>query len=135
MNFEGKVDAYIDLLPDFERETAERIREMIFVSVPDVMEKLSFKIPFYHYFGMFCYLNYIKAGGGLEWVFCRGKDLADAHPILITQGRAMVAGITLKKGELVDWSLIQQVLYDAASWQEMAYQQKKSFVKRSVKKR
>ena len=134
MHFERKVDVYIDHLPDFERQTAERIREMIHASIPEGVEKLSFQIPFYHFYGMFCYLNVLKDGVGLEWVFCRGKDLVEAHSVLQTRGRAMVAGITIKKEMAIDWAYLQQILYDAISWQQMAFEQKKAFVKRAKKK-
>nr|MCU0388003.1 DUF1801 domain-containing protein [Chitinophagaceae bacterium] len=74
MKFVKQVDTYIHDLPEEERLIAERIREMIFDLVPQAEERFSFRLPFYHYYGMFCYINRLKKGG-IELAFCRGKDL------------------------------------------------------------
>jgi len=56
------VDEYISNLPEEKRKLCETIREMIRENVPGIQEKFSFKIPFYHYFGMFLYLNPNREG-------------------------------------------------------------------------
>ena len=72
------VDEYIESLPDNKRELCSLLRELILSNVPGIEEKLSFKIPFYHYFGMFMYLNNTKEG--IDVAFCRGKDLLQEFP-------------------------------------------------------
>lgn len=74
------VDEYIESLPDNKRIICELVREIILENVPGIEEKLSFKIPFYHYFGMFMYLNNTK--DGIDVAFCRGKDLLNEFPQL-----------------------------------------------------
>ena len=56
------VDTYIDNLSDTQQAITENVRRLLFNLVPGIQEKLSFKIPFYHYFGMFCYINAIPNG-------------------------------------------------------------------------
>jgi uncharacterized protein len=112
------VDLYIEALPDTKREIAETLRELILTAVPHVEEKLSFKIPFYHYFGMFCYMNAVK--DGIELVFCRGKDLVYAWPQLEQRGRAIMAGVTIThKKDFAKYNL-EALLIGAAAWNEEA---------------
>lgn len=112
------VDDYIESLPDAKREIAEALRELIFTTLPHMEEKLSFKIPFYHYFGMFCYMNAVQ--DGIELVFCRGKDLVFAWPQLEQKGRAIMAGVTIThKKEIATYNL-EALLIGAAAWNEEA---------------
>jgi uncharacterized protein len=113
-----KVDDYIESLPDAKRDIAEALRELIFTTVPQVEEKLSFKIPFYHYFGMFCYLNEVKEG--MELVFCRGKDLVFAWPQLQQKGRAIMAGVTITHKKELSIFNLEALLIGAAAWNEEA---------------
>lgn len=126
------VNAYIDSLPETKREIAEAIRELILTSVPDVEEKLSFKIPFYHYFGMFCYLNEVDEG--IDLGFCRGKDLVFAWPQLDLRGRAMVASIIITTKKDIQTFQLEQLLIAAAHWQAEAKQLKLPMVKAKKKK-
>jgi uncharacterized protein len=112
------VDAYIESLPDTKREIAEAIRELIFTTLPHVEEKLSFKIPFYHYFGMFCYMNAVK--DGMELVFCRGKDLVFAWPQLDQKGRSIMAGVTITNKKEFSTYNVEGLLLGAAAWNEEA---------------
>lgn len=130
----AKVYSYIESLPELESAMATMVRDSIISTVPEVEERFSFKIPFYHYFGMFCYINYLKKTGGIELAFCRGKDLVLAFPELQTQGRAMVAGLCFFKPEELQLPLIKNVLEAAAAWQKEAYAEKRRFVKPAKRK-
>jgi hypothetical protein len=112
------VDEYIESLPDEKREIAEQLREMILSIIPNVQEKLSFKIPFYHYQGMFCYLNEVKEGINLG--LCRGKDLIDVLPQLEQGKRLMVASVIISNKKEIRSKQIEEVLLTAANWQEEA---------------
>jgi hypothetical protein len=126
------VDRYIEALPDHKQEMAQQIRAVI-MAVPGVEEKLSFKIPFYHYFGMLCYINETK--NGLDIGFCRGKDLVLAFPQLEMRDRTMVASVEVKtKADIYTFDL-PQIILAAAAWNEEAYQLKKPFVKKSTNKK
>jgi hypothetical protein len=89
-----KVDEYIEQLDEENKGVANFIRQRLHALIPSVEERFSFKIPFYHYFGMFCYINKVK--GGIELCFCRGRELSEMYELLDLKKRKMIAGITFK---------------------------------------
>ncbi len=125
------VDEYIESLPDEKREIAEQIREMILSLIPNVQEKLSFKIPFYHYHGMFCYINEVK--DGIDLGLCRGKDLIEVLPQLEQRKRVMVASVLISTKKEILTKNIQDILLTAANWQEEAKRLKISMIKTKKK--
>jgi uncharacterized protein len=125
------VDAYIESLPETKREIAEAIRELILTTIPDVEEKLSFKIPFYHYFGMFCYLNEVEEG--IDVGFCKGKDLVFAWPQLDLRDRVMVASVIITSKKEIQTFQLEQLLQAASHWQIEAKQMKVPMVKTKKK--
>ncbi|MCC6761305.1 MAG: DUF1801 domain-containing protein [Chitinophagaceae bacterium] len=126
---EYKVSSYIESLPEVESSIAAELRFLICTAIPQVEEKFSFKIPFYHYHGMFCYINYLRKNGGIELCFCRGKDLLLAYPQLQQNGRNMVAGISLFDMKDIKRKSVSEVLHAAAAWQVEAWQQQSSFLR------
>lgn len=128
-----KVDAYIEALPEGRRELCAVLRELIIETVPAVEEKLSFRIPFYHYFGMFMYLNNTKEG--IDVAFCRGKDLLEAFPQLQQKNRAAIATVTITDTkQIVQWGL-REMIATAAAWNEEAKQLRIPMVKKAVRKK
>jgi uncharacterized protein len=123
------VDAYIDGLPAGEAIVVESLRELILLLVPGVQEKLSFKIPFYHYFGMFCYIN--RTRGGIDLGFCRGKDLVEEFPQLLLKERAIVATVCIKTKKDIVRLQVREIVVAAAIWNETAKKNKIPMVKRS----
>ena len=128
----ASVDEYIESLPHDKREIAELIRELILSNVPGIAEKLSFKIPFYHYFGMFMYLNNTKEG--IDVAFCRGKDLTEQFPQLTTKQRAIVATVCIRNKKDIASQHLREIIVAAASWNEEAKKQKIPMVKTIRKK-
>lgn len=123
-----QVDAYIDQLETPLAETAALIRQLLLENVPGIEEKFSFKIPFYHYHGMFCYLN--KTKEGLDLGFCRGKDLVMAFPQLDLRGRDMVASVVLTQPKDIHQLQIPELIIAAAAWNEEAKRMRKSFLEK-----
>lgn len=123
-----KVDEFIESMPEEKRELCEKIREMIWEHVPAVEEKISFKIPFYNYFGMFMYLNPSKEG--IDVGFCRGKDLVDAFPQLTTGNRAIVAILSIKNKKDIYELDLRQLIISAADWNKEARRLKLPMVKK-----
>lgn len=113
-----KVDEYIEQLPEALQEAGSAIRQMILDLVPAVEERWSFKIPFYHYHGMFMYLN--KTDEGLDVAFCRGKDLVDTFPQLETRNRAMVASVCIRNRKDIRRLALREMILTAAAWNEEA---------------
>lgn len=112
-------------------DIASLIRELLLESVPGIEEKFSFKVPFYHYYGMFCYIN--KTKQGIELNFCRGKDLTIAWPQLQMKERIMVAGISFEKFADLRKYNIKAIIAGAAAWQVEASKQKISLVRKNKK--
>ncbi len=112
------VDLYIEALPDTKREIAEALRDLIFSTVPNVEERFSYKIPVYHYFGMFCYMNEVKQG--IDLGFMRGKDLAFAWPQLEVGNRAIAASVIISHKKQITELNIEALLLGAAAWNEEA---------------
>jgi uncharacterized protein len=124
----NKVDAYIDALSEEKALLVTATRNLIHSLVPGVEEKLSFKIPFYHYFGMFCYINPTKAG--IDLGFCRGKDLVEEFPQLRLKERAIVATISIQSVKDITRLNIREVITAAAIWNETAKKNKVPMVQK-----
>jgi hypothetical protein len=112
------IEGFIDALPQPEKAIAQKLRDLLFELVPGIEERFSFKLPFYHYYGMFCYLHYDKRG--LNLCFCRGKDLVMAFPQLEQKGRAAIASVTLRGLKDVQQLEITQMIVAAAEWNKEA---------------
>lgn len=123
-----RVDEYIDNLSENQQAIAEQVRRLLFSMVPGIQEKLSFKIPFYHYFGMFCYLNAIP--NGIDLGFCRGKDLTGEFPSLELKGRAIVASVSLFSVKDIKQKEVREIIVAAALWNEEAKKKKIPMVKK-----
>lgn len=126
------VDAFIDALPDDKIRLVERLREMILSQVPGIEEKLSFKIPFYHYYGMFCYIN--PTAAGVDLGFCRGKDLLDEFPVLQLKSRAIIATLPLSNEKDIEDFKVREIVLTAAAWNKEARQLKIPMVSKRKKK-
>ncbi len=127
------VDEYIESLPDERREICEIVRELILENVLGITEKVSFKIPFYHYFGMFMYINNTKEG--IDVAFCRGKDLLEEFPQLNIKNRATIATVTIQnKNDITKFNLLPLIV-TAAAWNEEAKRLKIPMVMTSRKKK
>lgn len=127
------VDVYIESLPDEKARIAAQVRHMLLELVPGIEERYSFRIPFYHYFGMFAYINETKEG--LDLGFCRGKDLVLAFPQLELRGRAMVASVSLRNHADIREKNLRELILQAAAWNEEARRLGKPMVKPRKQKR
>jgi hypothetical protein len=121
-----KVSLYLESLPDEMGVLGIQLREILFDLVPGIEERFSFNLPFYHYFGMFCYLN--PTDGGIFLNFCRGKDLLLVFPELQAGSRKMVAGILLTQPAQLQSIEVRSLILGAAEWQQQAWKEKRAFV-------
>ena len=117
-----QIDAYIESLPQPQQAFAQKLRELLFELVPGIEERFSFKLPFYHYYGMFCYLHSDKQG--LHFCICRGKDLVMAFPQLEQKNRASIASVTLRQWSDFSRLEITSLINAAADWNKEAFLQK-----------
>ncbi len=125
-----QIDSWIEALPESLIETAHKARELIFETVNGVEERYSFKLPFYHYFGMFCFLTYNRKLKALDVTFIRGKDLIEIFPQLELRDRATAASIVLRQPGDISRLQLQEVLATAAAWQQEAKQLNIPFMKK-----
>ncbi len=123
------VNLYIDDLTPVQKQLAVKIRALIFELVPNVQEKFSYKLPFYHFFGIFCYLN--KIPNGLDVCFCRGQDLLDEFPQLLSKKRKLVASIELFSLQQIKEKELKLIITTAAIWNEEAYKNGVSIFKKN----
>ena len=131
MSYSNKVDYFIDTLPEEQQKLVQLIRKLIHQVVPNVEERLSFKIPFYHYYGMFCYINPVKQG--IDIGFCRGKDLLETFPQLQLKERAIIATLNIQHTNDIVTLEVHSLLTTAALWNEEAKRLKIPMVKKRQK--
>jgi hypothetical protein len=123
------VDIYIDDLPSPQKQIATKVRELIFELVPNVQEKFSYKLPFYHFHGIFCFIN--KIPNGIDVGFCRGQDLLNEFPQLQVKQRKLVASIELFSIKQIKEKELREIITTAAIWNEEAKRNNISIFKKN----
>ncbi len=130
MNFTAsrKVDEYIEALPENEQNLVQKIRKLLFATVPEIEEHYSFRLPFYHHYGMFCYIHAVKEC--INLCICRGKDLLEVFPQLEQKNRATIASVTLYQMSDITKLEIPALIGAAAEWNKEAALQKIPILKK-----
>jgi hypothetical protein len=123
------IDFYIDDLPTPQKEIATKVRALILELVPNAQEKFSYKLPFYHFYGIFCYLN--KIPNGIDVCFCRGQDLLEEFPQLQIKQRKLVASVELFSIKQIKEKDLSQLIITAAIWNEEAKRNNISIFKKT----
>ncbi|MBP6431417.1 MAG: DUF1801 domain-containing protein [Ferruginibacter sp.] len=125
------VDIYIDDLPTHQKQIATKVRSLILQLVPNVQEKFSYKIPFYYYHGIFCFIN--KIPNGIDVGFCRGQDLINEFPQLEVKKRKILASIELLTLKDIEQKQLPQIITTAALWNVEAKRNNISIFKKNNK--
>ena len=91
------------------------VRSVILKSIPDVVEKFSYKLPFYHHNKKpLCYLNILKGTDFVDVAFVQGIFLQDKFPELKDHNnRKQVRSIQMKSLEEFDEFKFIQLLNEA----------------------
>lgn len=124
------LEEFMDFLPENEREIVELLRELILDTVDDVIEKLSYNVPFYskHYMMLFIWPGSVSWGKtikqGVELGFCRGVLLPDDSGYLEKGDRKQVTIKRFKSKEDVDTEFVRSFIYDAVKIDEELYREK-----------
>ena len=110
-------DEFIESITPDERQIVEILRAIIFESIPDCKEKLSYNVPYYWRFSRICFIwpASIPWGGiedGVAIGFCRGDELADLS-YLEKQDRKKVYRKVFTNKKQVDVELLKACLYEA----------------------
>lgn len=123
----GEVLAY---LPEDQFEIVEVLRGLIFDAVPDIMEKLSFNVPFYRQHKGICYIwpGAISWGSktwqGVEFGFNYGNLLADETNYLVRGDRKQVYNRRFFSPEEINTGLLTEYLIEAAEIDELMHREK-----------
>lgn len=78
---------------DGEQQRILLVLHELITSLPQVTDKIRYKIPFYDRKSWVCYLNPLKEGG-VELCFLHGNELSNEQGLLDFKGRKQVAGIS-----------------------------------------
>ena len=92
---------------------------------PHTQEKISYKIPYFYFYGHLCYLNPLKEGVDLS--FTKGYELEDEHKLLEFRGRKHIKSITFFSVAEVEEheEEIRRLLNEAAILNEFQFKRKK----------
>jgi len=107
--------------PDPQREIMTILRSWILDLGPHTQEKLSYKIPYFSFYGTLCYLNPHEEG--IDLGFTKGYELTDDQKILESKGRKQVKTVTFHSvAELEEnEETIRHILNEAAILNEYRF--------------
>ncbi|TAE17667.1 MAG: hypothetical protein EAZ47_05020 [Bacteroidetes bacterium] len=109
--YHPQVDAYIEGLPDHIQPIAEKVRQCLHACVPNIQERLSFNIPFYHLHGMFAYCGNTKEGYEISLAYC--TDLLEVFPQLYRRNRKLFVSLLFQKKSDIVTQELELVLLSA----------------------
>ena len=86
------VSSYISQLGEPHRQIMTILRSWILDLGPHTQEKITYKIPYFHFYGHLCSLR--PNSEGVDLSFMRGNELEDESKLLEGRGRKQVKSIT-----------------------------------------
>lgn len=115
---------FINEQPQPQREIMTILRSWILDSGPHTQEKISYKIPYFSFYGAMCYLNPNEEGVDLG--FTKGYELSNDQGILEAKGRRQVKTVTFHSvAELEEnEDTIRHLLNEAAILNEYRFKRK-----------
>ncbi len=118
------VQHYIYEQPEPQREIMTVLRSWILDLGPHTAEKISYKVPYFSFYGALCYLN--PLADGVDLSFTKGHELSDEQKILEGKGRKHVKSITFYSlAQLEEYEdPIRRLLNEAAILNEYRYKRK-----------
>ncbi|GEO03893.1 hypothetical protein AAE02nite_15570 [Adhaeribacter aerolatus] len=117
------VDLFIAEQTEANQSILLRLQNIILSSAPQLEEKISYRVPFYFYFGRLCYLNPLRQGVAIG--FCRGFELSDEQGLMEAKDRKEIKTITYKNIAAIDERVLREVLQEALVLNEWHYRNKK----------
>ena len=118
------VSLFIAEQPEVNRAILKRLQHIILASAPQLEEKISYRIPFYYYFGRLCYLNPHRRG--VDIGFCRGFELSDEQEMLEAKDRTEVKTITYGTVAAIAERPLREILQEALLLNEWHYRHRKT---------
>ena len=86
------VRQFINDQPQPQREMMTILRSWILDLGPHTQEKISYKIPYFSFYGTMCYLS--PQEDGVDLGFTKGYELSDDQKMLESKGRKQVKSVT-----------------------------------------
>jgi len=119
------VQEYIAAQRSSRKEMMSVLRRWILDLGPHVQEKISYKVPYFYFYGPLCYLN--PATDGVDLSFVNGKKLSNEHKLLEEKNRKTVASIRFHSLAEVEEreEQIRQILNEAAILNQYLHNVKK----------
>ncbi|MBK8563879.1 MAG: DUF1801 domain-containing protein [Saprospiraceae bacterium] len=120
----------LGFLPEDQLEIVETLRGIIFDTVPDIKEKLSFNVPFYKQHKGVCYIWPgtvswgTKTWQGVEFGFNYGNLLADEMNYLDRGNRKQVYNKRFLSTKDINHEILIAYLLEAAENDELMYREK-----------
>ncbi len=119
VNFQS-IEEFLAFLPENELKIVEQLRYLVFETLLDVKEKLSYNVPYYSLNRNVCFIwpASVKWGQkisyeGVRFGFTQGNQLADELNFLEKGYRKQVYWRDFKEIKVKDLELLQQYLYQA----------------------
>lgn len=112
------INDFLDYLPEDHLKIVEVLRELVLECIPEVVEKLSYNVPFYHRFGRICFIwpSSVNWGTtrrtGVDLGLCRGNLLSDPSYLDIGN-RKQIYVKTFHHVKEIDHGTLRQLLYEA----------------------
>ena len=119
------VSHFIADQPEPQRTIMTVLRSWILDLGPHTTEKISYKVPFFYFYGPICYLSF--DGEGVSLSFTKGFELSRDHALLESKGRKQVRSITFFSiAEIEEHEdSVRQILNEAAILNEYQFKRNK----------
>lgn len=108
---------------DNHQEILLELRKIILDASPDIIEKLSYGVPFYYYFGPMIYLSVRK--GMVNISFTHGFEMSDPFGILVAEDRKMIRSLIFSNVTDINVKQLNVLIYEAMAIKEMYNNKKK----------
>jgi uncharacterized protein YdhG (YjbR/CyaY superfamily) len=121
----NEVQEYIASERPSQKEMMSVLRRWILDLGPHAQEKISYKVPYFYFYGPLCYLN--PAAEGVDLSFVNGKKLSNDQKLLEEKKRKTVASIRFHSLAEVEEreEQVRQILNEAAILNQYLHNLKK----------
>lgn len=116
-----KVESYIAEKEQLVRAMLQKLHSIILACAPQIEAKLTYNIPFYYYFGRFCYLN--TKDNLVDLGFCRGALLAE-HPLLSRTELKEIRIVSYRSLQEIDEKTLTPLVFEAMILNELLKKRK-----------
>ncbi|MBK5285647.1 MAG: DUF1801 domain-containing protein [Bacteroidia bacterium] len=117
----GNLDEFLKFLPEDELKITSVLRKTIFDCVPEMIEKLSYNVPFYKRYKNICFIwpasvlwGAKKSYQGVRFGFTNGNLLSDNAGFLHRGDRKQVFRRDFKSVKEIDVALLKSFIFEAA---------------------